>query len=197
MIYTPDYDDDYTREPGDIRDQNRAWKLFEGQVGRDIAMIFAGQVNSDIDYTGMSPYYKIPVVRLEGKADINLIHKRMLKAGYEYEKFQTVRYSSIKHVDDSNSIESGVGDKIYLFVKIKDIRFIIFFSETWCRDGKTSRTFIEQFASLHKGHKDYKLIMVETAIHEARKRVLGDKYNPEIMFTKLRNQDVFNLPVQI
>lgn len=193
MIYEPDYNDDYTGKV--VRGQNSAWNVFKNQVGIDIALIFADQVNSDLDYTGMSPYYKIPVVRLDRNADIDMIHKRMLKAGYEYEKFQTVCYSSVKHVDDSRSIESGVGDKIYLFVKIKDTRFIIFFSETWCRSGKTSRTFIEQFASLHKGHKDYKLIMVETAIHEARKRVLGDKYNPEIMFTKLRNQDVFNLPV--
>ncbi|QPI13989.1 hypothetical protein MYO4S_00238 [Serratia phage 4S] len=190
MIYDPDIViDDYTREV-DMSDENNAWKLFRDYVGLDIAMIFKGNVNRDTDYGGISPYFKLPVVRLDYSTDIDLIHKRLLEAGYEYEKFQSVEYSCVRHVDNKQSLANGIGDKIYIFVKVNDVRFIIFFSESYTKGNKTSRTVIEQFASLHKGHRDYKTVLVEQAIHEARQRVLGDKYKPEIMFTTLRGEYV-------
>ncbi|QPI13988.1 hypothetical protein MYO4S_00237 [Serratia phage 4S] len=93
---------------------------------------------------------------------------------------------SPKPADPTNyTIDDSDYEGFILGFKLKDeVEYIIV--SRLCSSPAAVRKFIDLVYGLDGSNPDRKMALeVQSIIHQARQRVLGDKYNPDIMFTRL------------
>ncbi|WJZ28015.1 hypothetical protein NCTGTJJY_CDS0136 [Serratia phage 92A1] len=140
-------------------------------------------IDSDTDYTRMSRYAKLPVLRVLWGTNYDKLYKTLLNLNTRLWRIQSPKYSCVRYVKSSNDFK-GKGESpeyLWLYVIVNNVELILALDST----NKKGSNFVKALQYLDASKREFKAYKAEQAIHNSRKRVLGDKYNPEMMYTRL------------